>query len=330
MGTNEPLQPDSLEPSEQPGKTRTPWHPLLARLLDFALSSAYTVVPEVHVGKMPLRVDILLVRREGGELPEAKRREVPALLPLLNRFTLIEFKGPTDSLERGDFAQLLGCAFLWHSQQSEAVPRENISLLILAPTITGPLRDELQLWGCSMSEGEPGIFHVTGLPMAVWLVETDAMARSTEPVLSLVSRVFLREHRSIIEELTHEGYSGLTWYAVQLMHQINTHREDFAVPTGAVDEFAKLDVNVLRDFLATVDENVVRDFLASLDEKLVRDFLATLPDDLRLRGLSPEEVLRGLSPEEVLRVLTPEELAAAMTDEQAARLRELLDRRQHG
>jgi len=104
----EPLQPDSAEPAGRPGKTRTPWHPLLERLLDFALSSAYTVVPEVLVGKIPLRVDILLVRRERGELPEAKRREVSALLPLLKRFTLIEFKGPTDSLQRGDFAQLLG------------------------------------------------------------------------------------------------------------------------------------------------------------------------------------------------------------------------------
>jgi len=96
---------------------------------------------------------------------------------------------------------------------------------------------------------------------------------------------------------------------VQLIHQIHTHREDFAVPTGVVDEFAKLDANTLRDFLATVDE------------KLVRDFLATLPDEWRLSGLSPEEVLR---------VLSPEELAAAMTDEQAARLHELLDRRKHG
>ena len=78
-------------------------------MLDFALASAFKVEQEVSVGKLPLRVDILLIRREGGQLSEAKSRELPALLPLLNRFTLLEFKGPTDALERGDFAQLWLC-----------------------------------------------------------------------------------------------------------------------------------------------------------------------------------------------------------------------------
>ena len=94
----------SSEPTDQPGKTRTMWHPLLVRLLAYSLDSAYKVEQEVSVGKMPLRVDILLIRRERGELSEAKARNVAELLPLLGRFTLIEFKGPTDAIEPGDFA----------------------------------------------------------------------------------------------------------------------------------------------------------------------------------------------------------------------------------
>ncbi len=183
---------ESSDRGERPGKTRTFWHPLLVQLLEFALSSAYKVLEEVLVGKMPLRVDIVLVRREGGELSEAGRREISALVPLLNRFTLIEFKGPTDSLERGDFAQLAGCAFLWHSQQSEPIPREDVSLVIVAPTLTGPFRDELRLLGCEMSQREPGIYEVMGHTFAIWIVETDVMARQGEPVLSLVSRIFIR------------------------------------------------------------------------------------------------------------------------------------------
>ena len=289
-------QSDSSDRGEKPGKTRTLWHPLLARLLDYALSSAYAVQTEVLVGKMPLRVDILLVRREKGELSEAKRREVSALLPLLNRFTLIEFKGPTDSLERGDFAQLVGCAFLWHSQQAEPISDEDVSLVILAPTITRPLHDELRLFGCEASQREPGIFRVTGLPFQVWLVETDAMAQKAEPVLSLVSRIFLKNHESIIEVLTHAGHATLAGYVRQQVHQLHTHREDFDVQSGVTDEFAEL------------------------DEKLKAEFLAVL---------TAEERLSGLPPEEVLRVVSPEELAAAMTAEQAARLREILDRKKN-
>ncbi len=55
-------QSDTSERGDQPGKTRTWWHPLLARMLDFVLAAAFKVEEEVAVGKMPLRVDILLVR----------------------------------------------------------------------------------------------------------------------------------------------------------------------------------------------------------------------------------------------------------------------------
>ena len=249
---------DASERGEQPGKTRTLWHPLFARLLDFALSSAYAVQTEVLVGKMPLRVDILLIRREKGELSEVKRREVAALLPLLNRFTLIEFKGPTDSLERGDFAQLVGCAFLWHSQQKEPIAHDDVSLVVLAPTITGPVRDELRLFGCEANQHEPGIYRVTGLPFSVWLVETDAMAEMAEPVLSLVSRIFLKDYVSIIEVLTHTGHATLAKYMRQQVSQLHTHREDFDVQSGVTDEFAELDEKLTAVFLAALTAEDMR------------------------------------------------------------------------
>ena len=104
---------------ERPGKTRTWWHPLLARLMDHLLSTAYTVQEEVSIGILPLRVDILLIRREDGQLSEASRRELSVLLPLLNRYTLIEFKAPTDSARPGDAAQLFGYSFVWHGQQDD-------------------------------------------------------------------------------------------------------------------------------------------------------------------------------------------------------------------
>jgi len=56
----QPDSSDSLQPSDRPGKLRTMWHPLLVRMLDYTLGSAYSVREEVSVGKMPLRVDILL------------------------------------------------------------------------------------------------------------------------------------------------------------------------------------------------------------------------------------------------------------------------------
>ena len=59
-------QSDTFERGDQPGKARTWWHPLLVRMLGFALDSAFKVEQEVSVGKRPLRADVLLIRRKGG------------------------------------------------------------------------------------------------------------------------------------------------------------------------------------------------------------------------------------------------------------------------
>ena len=56
------------------GQDATEWHPLLVAMLRFALDPAFRVEAEVSLGKPPLRVDILLVRREGGKIPEAACR----------------------------------------------------------------------------------------------------------------------------------------------------------------------------------------------------------------------------------------------------------------
>ena len=69
------------------------------------------------------------------------------------------------------------------------------------------------------------------------------------------------------------------------------------------------------------------EYLGELEDDL-QTVLDTISVERRLRGLPAEERLRGLSPEEVLRRFTPEQVAGGLSDEQAARLRELLERRQ--
>ncbi len=81
-------------------------------------------------------------------------------------------------------------------------------------------------------------------------------------------------------------------------------------------------VQQMRQFATDEDaaiQQALSKHLAELADDLFAALLEHAPVEQRLRGLSPEKRLRGLS---------PEELAAALNDEQAARLRELLDRKQ--
>ncbi len=309
----EPPSPITSERPERPGKTRTWWHPLLARLLDYELAAAYAVWDEVLVGRLPLRVDILLIRRQEGELPETSRRDLSVLVPLLNRFTLIEFKGPTDTLEPGDLAQLVGCAFLWHSQQAERVPQGEISLIVLAPSVNEAIRDDLRCLGWQISEHDTGVHHVSGDPFTMWVIETDVMAKRGQPILSLVSRVFLNEHERIIEQLTRTGHGMLLCYMLQQIEQFRSLGEEFVMQHADTQYMSDLEEELQTAVLETIP---------------VQKRLQGLPAEERLRGLPAEERLRGLSPDEVLRGFTPEEFARGLSEEQVARLRKELDRRQ--
>jgi hypothetical protein len=303
---------DCEERPDQPGKIRTWWHPLLARLLDHALATGYRVLEEVVVGKLPLRLDILLIRREAGQLLAARRRDVDLLLPLLNRFTLIQFKGPTDALQRGDLAQLVGCALLWHGQQDERISNRDISLLVLAPTVNEAARDELQLLGCQLEAPEPGICQVSGLQFAAWFVETDVMAERGQPLLSLVSRVFLRDRERIIEQLTHTGHVDLLCYMLQQVQQFRRFGEDFAMQHKDSEYLGEVETELRAAVLEAIPPE---------------ERLRGLPPEERLRGLPPEERLRGLPPEERLRGVSFDELILNLSEDQVAQLREALERR---
>jgi hypothetical protein len=243
------------------------------------------------------------------------------LVPLLNRFTLIEFKGPTDTLEPGDLVQLVGCAFLWHGQQAERVPQADISLIVLAPSVNEAIRDELRCLGWQISEHEAGVHRISGGPFTLWLIETDVMAELGQPVFSLVSRVFLKEHERIIEQLTRTGHGMLLCYTLQQIEQFRSLGEEFVMQHAGTEYLDEVE-----DELQTVLDGI------SVERRLrglaAEERLRGLPAEERLRGLAAEERLRGLSPEEVLRRFTPEQVAGGLSDEQAARLRELLERRQ--
>jgi hypothetical protein len=272
-------------------------------LLDHALATEYRVLEEVLVGKLPLRLDILLIRREAGQLLAARRRDVDLLLPLLNRFTLLQFKGPTDALQRGDLAQLVGCALLWHGQQDERISHRDISLLVLAPTVNQAAGDELQRLGCQLDEPEPGIYQVSGLQFAAWFVETDVMVERGQPLLSLVRRVFLRDRERILAHLTHTGHVDLLCYMLQQVQQFRRFGEDFAM------------------------QHKDSEYLVEVEAELRTAVLEAIPPEERLRGLPPEERLRGLLPEERLRGVSFDELILNLSEDQVAQLREALERR---
>ncbi|MGH7202121.1 MAG: hypothetical protein ACREJB_16065, partial [Planctomycetaceae bacterium] len=259
---------NSTAPADRPGKRRTWWHPLLVRLLEWRLGGAYEVHDEVSVGTIPLRADIVLLRRESGELSAEAREELAALIELLNLWTLIEFKGPTDALERGDLDRLFGIAHLFCSQQAEPIDAADLSLIILAPALTQPFLEDLARRRLSIEEQRPGVHRVESPMFTTWIIETDRITGPGEPILTLFSRVFLRERRRIMEELSTGGHEIVLQYVMQQVQQFHTLGEGFAMQHTETQQMDRL----LQEYR--------------------KKFLEQLSSEERLEGLSPEEILR--------------------------------------
>jgi hypothetical protein len=246
------------------------------------------------------------------------------------------FKSPSDTLRAGDFQTFLAYTLLYRAQNQPLLASGKLHLLVLAPRLTRPYREELRVLGVAPQQQEKGIWRLHGgmVLHPTWVLETEELAGLDHPLLTLFSPTFLANRVSTYEMLRKAGHTELVVYLAQQIHQFRLLGREFAMQhLGADTEL----VEVLRDILATLPpeerlrtltvedlrklppqelERLLRLLGKELatqhpgaDTELVqamRDLLVTLPPEERLRGLPPEERLRGLTVDD-LRKLPPEE-----------------------
>jgi len=100
------------------------WHPFLAELLRQDYGHHLIVEEEVSLGDMPLRADLLLIRRDPRVL-------LPFPLSLLGARTLVEYKSPDDGATQDDLVKLAIYGLLY-AQRAGLVQRRHLTLWLLA------------------------------------------------------------------------------------------------------------------------------------------------------------------------------------------------------
>jgi len=255
------------------------------------LGSHYEVREVVPVGKKPLQIDLLLLHREQGELPETVRRILAGLVEYLGEFTLVEFKSPSDTLRAGDFQTFLSYALLYRVQNDALLALDRLHLLVLAPRLTKPYREELRVLGAITQQQGAGVWCLQGgrVIQPNWVLETEELAGLSHPLLTLFSPRFLHDAAGTYDALHQGGYTEMVTYLAQQIHLFRRLGKEFAMQHLGSEEL----------------------------QRVWRDILADTPPEERLEGLLPEERLKGLSADELLKGLSREELE---------RLRQLLQK----
>jgi hypothetical protein len=277
--------PSSQPPGDKPGKIRTWWHPLLANLLRWQLGEHYQLHEEVPVGQKPLQIDLLLLHKEQGELPPNVRQILAGLVEWLGEYTLVEFKSPSDTLRAGDFQTFLAYALLYRAQNEPLLDPGRLHLVVIAPKITKPYRDELRTLGVTAQRQEPGIWRLQGglILHPTWVVETEELVGLSHPLMTLFSPQLLENPHAIYDLLKQGGYTNMVIYVAQQVNQFRLRGKEFAMQhQGAEDEMLK----------------AWHDTLAHLSPEDQAEVLAHTSIEQRLAGIPPEQRLAGLTLEE--------------------------------
>jgi hypothetical protein len=100
------------------------WHPFLAQFLREDYGDRLVVQEEVNLGDMPLRVDLLLIRRN-------PRVRLPYPFDHLGERTLVSYCGPDDRTEQKDLAQLEVYGILYQLRE-KIRKRNDVTLWLVA------------------------------------------------------------------------------------------------------------------------------------------------------------------------------------------------------
>ncbi len=107
------------------------WHPYLAELLRQDYGDRLVIEEEVSLGDIPLRADLLLIRRD----PDVS---LPFPFSLLGEYTLVEYKSPDDTAMHDDLVKLEIYGLLY-AQREGLVSREELTLWLLASNFREPM-----------------------------------------------------------------------------------------------------------------------------------------------------------------------------------------------
>jgi hypothetical protein len=277
------------EPEILETESFTAWHPMLVALLEFYLPGGWRLVPELLLGRLPQRVDILVLRLVEAVAGEV--RKLHSVFDHLRPHTLIEHKGPTDDLEPGDALTLLGYAGQYMRLTKVSDPGE-VCLMVICDRIPDGFVAQVERMGGTFEAVGAGLWRGKMAGILMRGIETRVAYRtdSSEHLLYTFSRAYLNEP-GIMLSLDEEEKRVYT-----LLYQ-------------QVEQFRRQRGNT-----------AMRDIDAALKsyEEVVKEWFEKLPLEKRLAGLAPEERLAGLAPEERLAGLAPEERLAGLDRDQQA------------
>lgn len=280
------------EKNNPPTGYRTAWHPLLVFALAYFAPANRKLTAEHQLNHLPQRVDIVVI--EMADVPAEPVDRFHSVFDYTRKYTLIEYKGVTDDLESADVFVLLGYA-CQYVVMNGITNLDDVCLMFVAERITQSVVDRITSLGGTFTAVENGLWrgNLAGFPLHGVELRDAYQAGSSERLLGLFTRAFVQN------PIDNWFTDGLDENELDLYDRLCQH------------------IQQLRRDPATMHMKDIDTAEKSLVERLPR-FIANAPVEVRLAGLTPEQILAKLTPEERIAGLTLEQRIAGLTPEQLA------------
>jgi hypothetical protein len=168
------------------------WHLAFANLVEQRAPPDVSVLSEVRLTIEPLRADLLLLRRTGAPRRDGEARVLHAIWPRLAKVTVVELKSPTrSSFRSGDLIRLWTYGSLYHATHLDEISAlADLTLLLVVPSVTPTLRDEIAMMGWQIADLGGGYRRLDGAVYALYVAVTDEVAEAEhDGFLRLFSRL---------------------------------------------------------------------------------------------------------------------------------------------
>jgi hypothetical protein len=222
------------------------WHSaffqaIRAELLDYANSLSFTF--EYQLSSQPLRIDTLIIRKPPSlDIPRAIAR-------IFRRINICEYKSPHDYFSVQDFYKVYAYACLYAA--APGVSPADITLTLIGSKYPRKLITHLtEERGYEVTEGEPGVYRVTGDYFPIQVIETKRL--EGEPGFPRGNRLL----RDLGRDLEREEVSGILERGGELAGETPLDAYMYAVLQGNAKVFEE--VLGMREGTMTLEDVLMR------------------------------------------------------------------------
>jgi hypothetical protein len=179
-----------------------PWHPAFVQAIKLELEpywDALEFIAEYPLTAEPLEIDVVIIKKAPDLIIEKN------IARIFRKINLLEYKSPDDYFSVHDFYKILCYAFLYAALNKVSV--EDLTLSIIETRHPRKLFKYVEEeWHGSITETAPGIYRITGYPLAIQVIENKKLPFEENLWLKgLAKDLNAKAARSILEESRKKG-----------------------------------------------------------------------------------------------------------------------------